>query len=403
MSKQRICSLFFFDHHKHPIIARQIPALLASGRFELLMLDRSDDLTKIDDAEYGHVDVGTAELMLFSRWAWWFLKHILPSRLAHVYWVALSTMQTILTALRFVSHALRNKANLYVAHDIETLPAAIVAGKIHRQPVVYDAHELASEQLDPSSARNRFIRRLERRLIPRVDRIIVPNQSRAEYYQARHRLRSKPVVVLNCPPTASWTKTDRLRECLHLHVDTRIVVYHGGMVPGRALEELIQAASYFDEDIVLVMIGEPIAFFRDVLEPLWRMEGLQNRVVFLPYMPYSEVMQYVAGADLGVVIYKNINWNNYLCAPTKIYEYIMADVPFVAANFPEIERLLAEYPVGLTFDPDEPQSIAKAINMFFVLTAAEREEITFHLRQARRRFTWEAESQKLVAALAGLN
>lgn len=402
MLKQRICSLFFFDHHKHPIIARQIPALLASGRFELLVLDRSDDLTKIHDAEYEHEDVGTAELRLFSRWAWWVLKHILPSRLAHVYWVVLSTMQTILTALRFVIHALRDRADLYVAHDIETLPAAIIAGKVRHQPVVYDAHELASEQLDPSSTRNRFIRRLERRLLPLVDRIIVPNQSRAEYYQTRHQLQSEPIVVLNCPPTASWTKSDRLREALRLPTATRVVVYHGGLVPGRALEELIRAAHYLDDHIVLVMIGERIAFFQEVLEPLWQMEGLQQRVHFLPRMSYSEVMQYVASADLGVVIYKNINRNNYLCAPTKIYEYIMAEIPFVAADFPEIKRLLAEFPVGLTFDPDEPQSIAQAINRFFTLTAAEREAITVHLRQARQRFTWEAESQKLIAALQDL-
>jgi glycosyltransferase involved in cell wall biosynthesis len=403
MTKRRICSLFFYDHHRHPIIARQIPALLSSGRFDVVILDSSKDATTIDGLRYTHVNVGTAELKLFSRWGWWVLRRLLSSRLANAYWAILSSLQTILTASRFVSYAWRTEADLYVAHDIETLVAAVVAGRVHHRPIVYDAHELASEQLDPSSARNRFIRRLEQRLIPLVDRIIVPNQSRAEYYQARHRLRADPLVVLNCPPAASWPKTDLLRKRLELPAGSRILVYHGGLLPGRALEELIQAASSFEQGTVLVMIGEPIAFVREVLEPLRYKEGVQNRVFFLPYMPYSEVMKYVASADLGVVIYKNINWNNYLCAPTKVYEYIMAELPFVGAKLPEIERLFMEYPVGLAFDPSEPRSIARAINGFFALTAAERNAMALHLQRARQRFTWEAESQKLITALAGLN
>jgi glycosyltransferase involved in cell wall biosynthesis len=197
-------------------------------------------------------------------------------------------------------------------------------------------------------------------------------------------------------------RTNRLRERLQLPPSSRIVLYHGALVPGRALEELIVAARGFRESVVLVIVGQQIPFYHDVLEPLWWSEGLQRKVFFLPHVSFDNVMGYVASADLGVVIYRNINLNNYYCAPTKVYEYMMADVPFVACNFPEMQRLLEDYKVGLTFDPDDPSSIAGAVNTFFELDGRQRAEMQRDLRRARERFNWETESQKLVRLLQSL-
>jgi glycosyltransferase involved in cell wall biosynthesis len=111
-------------------------------------------------------------------------------------------------------------------------------------------------------------------------------------------------------------------------------------------------------------------------------------------------MPYVASADLGVVIYKNVSLNNYLCAPTKLYEYIMARVPVVACDFPVMRELLDEYPIGFVFDSDDPVSIADAVNRFFRTDSAQRDEMARTLGHARQRFNWEHESQELLQLLS---
>lgn len=402
MTKKHLCSLYFYEHRKHPIIARQIPAFLASGKFEVTVLDRAQDDGKVDDLQYGHVRVGTANLTLFSRWVWWFLRKVLPDRAAHGYWVVLSFAQMFVTAARFIPPALRCKADLYAAHDVETLMAAVMVAKMRRKPVVYDAHELQSEQFALRSVHNRVIRWLEHRLIPGVDLLIVPNQMRKVYHLDRFHLHAEPLVILNCAPHADWPKSDKLAQRLHLPPGCRTVIYHGSYLIGRALEALVQSAADFDEGIVLVMIGEQNAFYRDVLEPLCRKHALTGKVLFLPHMRFREVMSYVASADLGVVIYKNTTLNNYYCAPTKLYEYVMARVPFIGSNFPEIERFLAGHPVGLTFDPDSAQSIAATVNRFFAFSPCERQAVADNLQAARQRYTWEIESTKLINALGAL-
>jgi glycosyltransferase involved in cell wall biosynthesis len=108
------------------------------------------------------------------------------------------------------------------------------------------------------------------------------------------------------------------------------------------------------------------------------------------------MMQYVASADLGVVIYRNINLNNYLCAPTKLYEFVMVGVPVVVSDFPELAAFLDEFPAGRTFDPEQPVSIAAAVNAFFRADEVEHLRCKQALERARRIFTWEQEGQKLL-------
>lgn len=82
MHEKRMCDLYFLDHRKHPIMVRQIPALLASGHFEVPILDCCDDATPMEDPQYHHMIVGTAELRLFGNARQWKAasRCCLPSR-----------------------------------------------------------------------------------------------------------------------------------------------------------------------------------------------------------------------------------------------------------------------------------------------------------------------------------
>ena len=164
----------------------------------------------------------------------------------------------------------------------------------------------------------------------------------------------------------------------------------------RCLDKLLISSKMFLKNQILVIIGNQNEYFKSVLEPIYISERLEKKVYFIPHVPISEIMSYVASADLGVVIYKNMNRNNYYCAPTKLYEFTMAKVPIAACNFPEIEDFLYEYPLGVTFDPEDPTSIANAINFYFSSGEADNEYHEEIFRHARQRLNWENESAKYI-------
>jgi glycosyltransferase involved in cell wall biosynthesis len=170
-------------------------------------------------------------------------------------------------------------------------------------------------------------------------------------------------------------------------------------MPGRSLDALITSARYFDDNIMLVIMGEQNAYFREVLLPLASEPDVSDRVSFLPFVAPDRVMDYVGSADLGVVIYSNSSLNNFLCAPTKLYEFIMAKVPVITCNFPVMLEVLAEFPIGTTFEPSDPHSIAGAVNSYFALSRGEQQRIEASLSSARQRFNWERESTALLRLL----
>lgn len=181
---------------------------------------------------------------------------------------------------------------------------------------------------------------------------------------------------------------------LGLAESTKIVIYHGAMIPFRALDKLIQSTQFFDPDVVLVLMGEQGEYFRTVLAPLLHDGRFKSKVFALPFVPPEAVSPFVASADLGVVIYQNVNLNNYYCAPMKLYEYLMLQIPIAGCDFPPISELLREYPVGVTFDPADSVSIAAAINFYFRKTDAEYAKTMDALKRARDRFSWEEEGSK---------
>ncbi len=390
------------DHIRHPIIQREIKTLLNAG-YVLSVLDQAGMRRSDPIHEYKRVMVPPVNLALLGRAVWIFLRRIPICSLGEVWWTFIYILQFFLTAVRYFCYGFKEKADVYVAQDLDSLLPALAIGKLRGRPVLYDAHELISEQGYPNSLRNRFLRRLEKRLVPHAAQLIVPNALRAQFFGERYRVRTEPVVILNCSPTAIIKRTDILRVTLGLPPSTRVVLYHGTLMPERALEELILSAHEFDPEIALVIIGEQDTFYNDVLRPLWERERLGDRVFFLPYVSPSEIMQYVASADLGVVIYENVNLNNYLCAPTKLYEYLMARVPIIACDFPELRMLLEKYPVGRTLASTDPASIAAAVNDFFKIEPHRRAEMDRQLLRARQRFNWESESQKLLDVFASLS
>jgi glycosyltransferase involved in cell wall biosynthesis len=53
--------------------------------------------------------------------------------------------------------------------------------------------------------------------------------------------------------------------------------------------------------------------------------------------------------------------NHWSTDSNKLFEYVMAGIPVVASDFPEIRRVVREYSVGLLVHPESVADIAGAL------------------------------------------
>jgi glycosyltransferase involved in cell wall biosynthesis len=393
-----ICMLIRESPRQHPVVRRQIPSLLRAGCTVTVVdyyHDTHSQQATIETLPYSAIHVRPVSLHRWAKLAWLVLRRVLPGS-AEGYWTFFHFFELLLGAFPMAFAAHRVHAAYYHAHDLYSFLPALIAGRLRRVPVIYDAHEFTSEQGDPRSLRNAVERRLEQWLVPRADELIVPSARRGQLYVERYGLHKLPKLILNCPPLTTPQYSDVLRQRLQLPPSLHVVLYHGSLLAGRGLEQLVLSVHHFDASSVLVFIGSQGEFYRDVLAPLVDSEKLTDRVFFVPYVPPEEMMRHVVGADVGVAIYRNVNLNNYFCAPTKLYEYLMAGVPVVTSAFPELVDFLTEHRVGRTFDPDCPESIAAAVNNVCSTPPAVAEIRTRAIERVRHEFNWERESQKLL-------
>jgi len=298
--------------------------------------------------------------------------------------------------------AVRERADVYHAHDLYPLVPAFLGARLRGAKVIYDSHELWTEQAGISKSVAKVWRKIERFLLPRVDAVLTVNEALAEVLHVEYGAKEKPVVVMNCQPHANPGRTLRLAEFLKNRgiQGKRIVLYQGALKPGRGLSQLVRAFEFLEDDIVLVLMGD--GALKQELSVLVRRLGLDTRVWFHPPVPPDVLLTYTASADLGVVIYENTCRNNYLCLPNKLFEYLAAGIPIAMCNFPELRKLLRKYEIGREFDPSSPRSIASAIQ-FCLADPVRYEQMRVNTQKALLEYNWENEAAKLLEVYRSLD
>jgi glycosyltransferase involved in cell wall biosynthesis len=394
VKKKSICMLYTFEHVKHVIIRRQITSLLQDDLI-ITIIDRGHECIS-NSINYQHINLGRRELVFLKKWVWKFLRPFAPGKYGTMYWTLIKIYEEWLGSLDLAREARDLDADIIQAHDLWACYAAVKSAKYKKRSVIYDAHEMASEQGDPKSYYNRFLKWLENITIPKADYVILPNEARSVLYQQEYRLKHEPIVIHNYPPKHDIVRSRNISDHFGLGGEVKVVLYHGALMEGRALENLMLAAKFLNPDVVLVIIGEQNEYYEKKLLPIYLSERLEKKIYFIDYVEPEKIHNYVASATVGVVIYKNINLNNFLCAPTKLYEFIMFGIPVVACNFPVIEEIYHDYPIGFLFDPDDIHSIAEAIHKTLEFTKEEWEKRFLKLPRSINLFTWEEEIKKLL-------
>ena len=289
------------------------------------------------------------------------------------------------------------KADVYHAHDLTTLLPAYWAAKKIGSKVVYDSHELYSERntmLKESVFSKWLIKKFESFLIRRVNTVITVNQSIASELSKLYDV-PVPFTVMNCPPYQESIRNNLLREKLQLNGNIKIILYLGAITFNRGLEESISAMKEVNDScLVLLGYGKPeyILSLKEIAASL----SVENKVYFIPPVPYEEVVMYASSADIGLVPIKNVCKSYYYCSPNKLFESMMAGLPVAASDLPELRRVIEETKCGYLFNSSDPSLIASAINNI-IYNEGTSEEMRQNALQHARKYSWENEKGKLLS------
>jgi len=293
------------------------------------------------------------------------------------------------------------KSAIYHAHDLNTLIPAYIVAKLRGAKLIYDSHELWSREV--ALPLPYLWKQVEKHLILKADAVIVANKERAKILEKDYKLGEKPIVVMNCPFYHKPIKSDKLPKLLNIDNKTReIVLYQGGIGRDRCAEELISACKYFKKGVILIFIGPIREDYQKKLAKKIKKETVGHKVYFLPPVPSYELPNYTSSANIGIVLYHNTSWNNYYCAPNKLFEYLMQGLPVIASNFPGMKEIVEGEQIGLCVNPTDSIQIAKAINEILDDKHKYKMMRRNALKASKEKYNWEIESQKLLKVYESL-
>ena len=307
--------------------------------------------------------------------------------------------------LRFVIHEWRLARRLRAlsptvlhAHDTNALvPVALTARRLGI-PFVYDAHDLWLGR--PRRERGRLYFRLsqlyyglvERRLVPRAAATLTVSPPIVGHLRRRYRL---PVVNLvpNYPEAGAPPERRELRDLAGgAVIDSArpVVLYLGGLMAGRGLEQLVDAIALVP-GAQLVLLGEGVEEGR-LLE---RAAASGASVLVLPPVPPEQVEAYASSATVGVspIVPSCLNYRYSL--PNKLFQYMAAGIPVVASDFRQVREVVEGSGSGVVVDPTRPEAIARGIRRVLA-DPAEAAAMGARGRAAvEERFNWGASAAVL--------
>jgi len=98
-------------------------------------------------------------------------------------------------------------------------------------------------------------------------------------------------------------------------------------------------------------------------------------------------------------VIENLGLSYYYSLPNKLFEYIMAGVPIVGSAFPEIQKIIETYDIGMTVNPDDRTATIDCLRRMLSDDTSTARYRT-NCRRASESLTWQSETGSLLEAFS---
>jgi glycosyltransferase involved in cell wall biosynthesis len=287
-----------------------------------------------------------------------------------------------------IKAAKRRRADLYIAHNLAALPAAVKAAKKHHTKIGFDAEDFHRNETsnDINSPDVKLKSAIENKYIPLVDYISVSSPGIGDAYRQLFPAK-KPVVILNAfPVDNAITIKDNL-----LTGPLKLFWFSQTIGPQRGLEDAIKALKALNNDkIELHLLGDLTPWANSYLAGI----GAGNITLYVhPPISPARINEFASQFDVGLALEPAFCLNNDLALSNKIFTYLQAGLAIVASDTTAQRGLLEQYPkIGGLYKKGDEQALADLIKYYF----DNRSGLLLAKKESRRvacgELNWEKES-----------
>ncbi len=291
--------------------------------------------------------------------------------------------------IRLFFFLLFQKFDVVCSVDLDTILAAYVVCKIKGKTQVYDAHEYFTEVPEVVGRPNvqKVWEQVAQFTIPKIDYCYTVCESLADIFQEKYQSHFEVIRNVNYRKQVKNNSSN-----IFDFSSSKVFLYQGALNEGRGLEATI-AAMQGIENAQLWLAGE--GDLSQGLRQLVKEKRVEDKVRFLGYVLPKDLPELTQKAFVGLNLLENKGLSYYYSLANKTFDYMQAGLPALHMNFPEYQKINAQYEVALLLDDLEIETIQQAFNR---LLSDEHLYIRLqeNCRKAAPEFCWEKEEKKLI-------
>ncbi len=296
-----------------------------------------------------------------------------------------------------IEEAKRNKASLYIAHNLAALPAAVRAAEYHQVKSGFDAEDFHRHEVSdiPTSLEVTLSSFIEDKYLPRIDYLTTASPLISDAY---HKLypNLNPLTILNVFP-----KQD-IKVNNTVHSPLKLFWFSQNIGLERGLEQIIEAmGSLQNNTIELHLLGAINVSTISALKQVMVDKGLNKNTIFF-YQPIaaSEIFNFAAQFDIGLATEIGSPKNRDLCLTNKVFTYIHAGLAIVASDTSAQKQLMMKFnEMGSIYERNDTNTLVE----IFTTYLNNKELLIKHKMKAKTyandELNWDKEQHKFLMAV----
>lgn len=291
--------------------------------------------------------------------------------------------------------AKKHKADLYIAHNLAALPAAVFAAEKYKSKCGFDAEDFHRQETtdDLKSVDLQLKSSIENVFIPKLNYMSVASPLIGEAYDQLYK--NRPACILNVFP-----KTEKVTK-INVNQTLKLVWFSQYIGFGRGLEIVFTALSQLTElDFELHLIGFLSAEMEKFMQNDSFPKNIISKITIHAPLPPDQLLSFISRFDIGLATEISQPLNRDICLSNKIFSYIQAGLAVLASDTTAQKQLVSTWPqIGKLYDKNSIENLTACIKDFY----ADRELLSsckknaFELGQTA--LNWETESIKFLSLI----
>lgn len=253
----------------------------------------------------------------------------------------------------------RAAADVYIAHNIDTLLPAGNAARRRGALLMFDSMEFHGDVGDGQSRLERqLVREVEQKYLPKCRLVFTSSDQIADALVKDYGIK-RPLPLYNVP-----AREENLMKKAH----SGLALYWRNAVVGlgqRGLDDALVALTKLPSDVSLHLQGKMPADGGAALRSRITELNISSRVILHePYAPQDAVRE-ASQYHIGLCLERSGIRNHELTVSNKMFDYHMAGLAVISSDLPALRSILEKSNGGLLFTPGSPSELADKIGMLY--------------------------------------